>query len=147
MSLRASAICHVVIHVKDLDRSERFYREVLGFEGRAASVAEDGQRRVFLRFSLAEGNGNDHDIALFEIAGDAKGNEGMDHMALFVDAADLDEVEAELAQRGVSASERSQLDSVFISDPDGFVIELLPKSAQVALQERVARREAADLYV
>jgi lactoylglutathione lyase len=136
----------VVIHVKDLDRSERFYREVLGFEGRAASVAEDGQRRVFLRFNLDEGNGNDHDVALFEVSGDVQGNEGMDHMALFVDAADLDEVEAELRRHGVVASERSQLDTVFISDPDGFVIELLPKSAQVALEERVARREKANAY-
>jgi catechol 2,3-dioxygenase-like lactoylglutathione lyase family enzyme len=130
--LRVTGINHVVLHVTDVDASKRFYMEVLGFEDRGVS-AGSSTRASFLRCG-AQG------LDLFEIPGDdAHGGEEMNHMALCVAADDLDEIVAVLAGIGVESSERTPRNTVFISDPDGHRIEILPLSAS----ERAAEREAA----
>ena len=47
-NLKVTGINHVVLHVNDMDRSVRFYMEVLGFESR--NISTDGERKMsFLR--------------------------------------------------------------------------------------------------
>jgi hypothetical protein len=53
----------------------------------------------------------------------------MNHMALGVAAGDLDEIIAELSTFGVATSDPTPRNTVFISDPDGHRIEILPLSA------------------
>jgi catechol 2,3-dioxygenase-like lactoylglutathione lyase family enzyme len=58
------------------------------------------------------------------------GGKEMNHMALNVEADNLDEVVEKLEKAGVEASERTPRNSVFIHDPDGHQIEMLPRSAR-----------------
>lgn len=82
-------------------------------------------------------------LDLFEVAADVHGGQEMNHMALNVEADDIDEVEEELAKAGVEASKRTPRNSVFIHDPDGHRIEILPRSAQERAREREAARASA----
>lgn len=120
-TLKVSGINHVVLHVADVERSVRFYEEVLGFEGRFAGGGAGGKMR-FLRCG-AQG------LDLFEVApGHVHGGQEMNHMALNVANDDLDEIVAELAKVGVETSDRTPRNTVFMSDPDGHRIEILPSS-------------------
>jgi catechol 2,3-dioxygenase-like lactoylglutathione lyase family enzyme len=126
--LKVTGINHVVLHVTDVERSKRFYIEVLGFEDRNLSVGPT-MKASFLRCG-AQG------LDLFEVTdGDVHGGKEMNHMALNVAVADLDEIVAELSQIGVETSDRSPRNTVFISDPDGHRIEMLPLSAHERARE------------
>jgi catechol 2,3-dioxygenase-like lactoylglutathione lyase family enzyme len=132
--LKVTGINHVVLHVSDVDRSVKFYMEVLGFESRNISVGSE-RKMSFLRCGI-------QGLDLFEVAGDVHGGEEMNHMALDVEADDLDEVIEKLEKAGIDASERTPRNSVFIHDPDGHQIEMLPRSAQERSRERNARASA-----
>lgn len=119
--LKVTGINHVVLHVADVERSKRFYIEVLGFEDRNIPVGPS-MKASFLACGV-------QGLDLFEVvSGDVHGGEEMNHMALSV-AADLDEIVAELSKIGVETSGRTRRNTVFISDPDGHRIEMLPRSA------------------
>ena len=129
--LKVTGINHVVLHVADLDRSRRFYLEALGLDDRG-TVA--GLRASFLRCGL-------QGLDLFERAdGDVHGGEEMNHLALNVDAADVEMLVAGLSEAGIDAFEVTPRDSVFISDPDGHRIEMLPISASERDHERESAR-------
>jgi catechol 2,3-dioxygenase len=131
--LKVTGINHVVLHVTDVERSKTFYMEVLGFEDRNLSVGPS-MKASFLRCGV-------QGLDLFEVAnGDVHGGKEMNHMALNVAAADLDEIVAELSQIGVETSDRTPRNTVFISDPDGHRIEMLPLSAYERAREREATR-------
>jgi catechol 2,3-dioxygenase-like lactoylglutathione lyase family enzyme len=132
--LKVTGINHVVLHVSDVDRSVKFYMDVLGFESRNISVGSE-RKMSFLRCGM-------QGLDLFEVAGDVHGGEEMNHMALDVEADDLDEVIEKLEKAGIDASERTPRNSVFIHDPDGHQIEMLPRSAQERARERNARASA-----
>jgi catechol-2,3-dioxygenase len=50
----------------------------------------------------------------------------MNHMALNVAGDNLDEIVAELTTAGVATSDRTPRNTVFMSDPDGHRIEIIP---------------------
>lgn len=120
--LRVTGINHVVLHVTDLERSKRFYMDVLGFEDRNIS---GGPPRMKASFLLCGVQGLD----LFEVSDDAHGGQEMNHMALNVAAEDVDQLVTLLSRAGIDASERTPRNSVFISDPDGHRLEMLPDTA------------------
>ena len=129
--LKVTGINHVVLHVADLDRSRRFYMETLGFDDRGTVP---GMRAAFLRCGL-------QGVDLFEMANcDVHGGEEMNHMALNVDAADVELLVAGLSEAGIDAFEMTPRNSVFISDPDGHRIEMLPISASERDHERQSAR-------
>ena len=129
--LKVTGINHVVLHVADLDRSRRFYVEALGFEDRGSVP---GMRASFLRCGM-------QGLDLFEMADcDVHGGEEMNHMALNVDASDVDLLVAGLSEAGIDAFEMTPRNSVFISDPDGHRIEMLPISASERDHERQSAR-------
>jgi catechol 2,3-dioxygenase-like lactoylglutathione lyase family enzyme len=127
--LQVTGINHVVLHVTDLERSKRFYIDVLGFEDRNISAGPPSMKASFLRCG-AQG------LDLFEVSGDAHGGQEMNHMALNVAAEDLDQLVTRLGESGVDASERTPRNSVFISDPDGHRLEMLPRTASERVRER-----------
>jgi catechol 2,3-dioxygenase-like lactoylglutathione lyase family enzyme len=128
-ALKVTGINHVVLYVTDVERSRRFYMDVLGFEDLNISVG--GSRAMsFLR-------GGSQGLDLFEASeGDAHAGQEMNHMALVVEAADVDEASAALEKHGVDTSARSPRNTFFISDPDGHRIEILPRTAWVLTLDR-----------
>ena len=103
--------------------------ELLGFSDRG--IAElAGMRACYLRCGM-------QGVDLFERAGcDVHGGQEMNHMALNVDASDTTLVVAGLSEAVVDAFEVTPRHSVFISDPDGHRIEILPISASERAHER-----------
>jgi catechol 2,3-dioxygenase-like lactoylglutathione lyase family enzyme len=80
-------------------------------------------------------------LDLFEVSsGDVHGGEEMNHMALNVDADDVSQVVAGLSVAGIDTFEMTPRNSVFISDPDGHKIEMLPISANERDHERESVR-------
>jgi catechol 2,3-dioxygenase-like lactoylglutathione lyase family enzyme len=134
-AVKVTGINHVVLHVRDMDRSLQFYMGVLGFEVRRIPDGPGGTRS-FLRCG-AQG------LDLFQVDSDVHSGEEMNHMALEVDARDLDEVAARLTSAGIDASQRTTRNSLFIADPDGHRIEMLPLTAN----ELEHKRKAADAAV
>jgi catechol 2,3-dioxygenase-like lactoylglutathione lyase family enzyme len=133
--LKVTGINHVVLHVADLDRSQTFYMDVLGFEHRGTMSDGPGDMKAsFLRCGM-------QGLDLFEFAGrDVHGGEEMNHMALNVDADDVSQVVAGLSVAGIDTFEMTPRNSVFISDPDGHKIEMLPISANERDHERESVR-------
>ncbi len=126
--LRATGINHVVLHVTDLERSKGFYVDVLGFADRNISDGPPSMRASFLRCGT-------QGLDLFEVSGDAHGGQEMNHMALNLAVDDLDQLVTMLIAAGVDASERTPRNSVFISDPDGHRLEMLPLTASERASE------------
>ena len=121
--LKTEGVLHFTIPVKDLDRSEKFYTEVLGFEkvGRTARI-------VFLRagddfFNLTYSDnpvqpnvGNKHEI----------------HSAFRLTSQAYDEVLKALPANGIEIFKQEERDagvfvgrSAYIHDPDSNVIEFI----------------------
>ena len=105
--------------------------EALGFDDR---MSVPDMKASFLRCDM-------QGLHLFEVAEcDVHGGEEMNHMALNVDAADIESLVAGLSEAGIDAFERTPRNSVFISDPDGHRIEMLPISASERDHERESAR-------
>jgi glyoxylase I family protein len=114
--LKVSGIDHVVLHVKDLARSKRFYVEFLGME-----VDHERSWQCFLKCG-SQG------VALFEVDDDADVHAGseVNHMALRLASGDYDRVKATLENAGIQVSGRSgDPHCVYFSDPDGHRLQLL----------------------
>ena len=122
--MQIQALGHVVLKVRDLERSVPFYNEVLGLK----KVGRYKDRMVF--FSIDD---NHHDIALLETDRDApsapKAGPGLAHIALKVgDSLDqLRAAKAWLEQNGVEIDHMSEhlvSQSLYFHDPDGNQIEV-----------------------
>jgi len=129
-TLQVTGINHVVLHVTDLERSKRFYMDVLGFEDRNIAGGPPSMKAIFLRCGM-------QGLDLFEVPNDAHGGQEMNHMALNVAADDLDQLVTGLSLAGIDASERTPRNSVFISDPDGHRLEMLPHTASERTREHL----------
>ena len=81
--LSVIGIDHVVLHVNDLQRSKRFYVDLLGFE-----VAHEGGSNCFLRCGTQQ-------VALFERKDtDLHAGAAMNHMALQLAEGSYEDVKA-----------------------------------------------------
>ena len=116
---------HVVLWVRDAQRSLSFYRDVLGF----SIVEMPSPQAVFLR---ANGSDNHHDLGLFGIGAAAPGPSdgrqvGMYHAAWEVAAIqDLARAREALAGTGalVGESDHGNSLSLYARDPDGNELEV-----------------------
>ncbi len=113
---------HLVLWVADVERSERFYRDVLGFE-----VAHRYPQAAFMRIP---GSDDDHNLGLFEQPGLRPPDEGaarMYHAAWEVGAlSDLARARRVLIDAGalVGQSDHGVSLSLYAKDPDGLEFEL-----------------------
>ena len=122
---------HLVINVKDLDASTKFYTEIIGF-----GIAVD--RPGFGTF-LTCGKIH-HDLALFQAKPDAQpvaeGGLGLNHMALQVENWDmLQEFYTHLNANSVAidhTTDHNMTKSIYLKDPDGNGIELFCNSHENA---------------
>ncbi len=136
--LRPQRIGHVVLKVRDLDRSLTFYRDVLGF--RVAS--EMSNVMIFL---TATGE-NHHDLALLRVGDSAPSPVpnavGLYHVA--VQLTDLDalrEAHRLLSERGLlkGTADHGVSRSLYTVDPDGNEIELFGDAPREEWEGRVDR--------
>jgi len=118
-------IAHVVIKVRDLERSRKFYTEILGMQ-----VMKDVSeiKAVFLSF-----NGQDHhEVALFQIGPQAEGPKmnqvGLLHFALRLRSEEeLRAAYQELKEKGVPVTftvNHGVTKSVYFRDPDDNELEV-----------------------
>ena len=113
---------HLVLWVSNVERSVRFYRDVLGFE-----VKSERPRAAFLRIP---GSGDDHNLGLFEQTGVPGPDEGvarMYHAAWEVgELSDLVRARARLIEVGslVGESDHGVSLSLYAKDPDGLEFEI-----------------------
>ena len=119
---------HVVLYVRDLDRSRRFYRDVLGWK---EIVPEGGMRFPAAAFSSGRTH---HELLLIEVGPNAAPmpagrRVGMYHFGLKVGTTDdeLREARDTVVRSGAritGASDHGVTHSLYIEDPDGHEIEL-----------------------
>ena len=131
--MEIKSLGHVVIRVSDLDRSEAFYRDVLGLPVQT-HLDKNGMKMAF--FSL----GNHHDFAIMESAnlGEAPSS-GLDHVAFKIGDS-LEELVAakrHLEANGLRARpiDHEVTKSLYLSDPDGNGIELYVDVSDIWRQE------------
>jgi catechol-2,3-dioxygenase len=116
---------HVVLKVRDLERSEAFYTGVLG-------LVVTGRLPGRMVFFAVPGNTDSHDLALWRVGPDAAPQAwkqvGLFHVAWQVERMeDLQAFHDSLVARGVPV--RSTMDhganlSVYFEDPDGHALEV-----------------------
>ena len=123
--MKIQELGHVVLYVRDLERSRHFYRDVLGFHelhavGNAVAAFSSGRTH--------------HELLLIQVGSDAKPipqgrRVGFYHMGLKVGESD-DELREALATvqaagvKVVGTSDHTVTHSLYIEDPDGNEIEL-----------------------
>lgn len=128
---------HVVLRVRNLERSEPFYRDVLGLQIRERVPG----RAIF--FTCGQQH---HDLAIFQIGDDAPPPEekrvGMYHVALKLP--DFDQLKALYRNAKANANVvgmnwHQGSKSVYLKDPDGLEIEVYCLSAEKGTEDELRR--------
>lgn len=121
--VRVRKLNHLVLRVRNVDRTIAFYHDVLGMD----IVARMGDAGVFFKFT-----DNHHDLACFALGDNAIGpfenQVGMYHFALELDTLEeLRDARDELARIGalVGMSDHGVSKSLYVKDPDGNEMEIL----------------------
>ena len=146
--IQARKLGHVVLKVRDAQKSKEFYTRVLGLK-----VANDAREHgaVFLSFGTQH-----HDLALFQLATGAApqaGQPGLHHTAWQLGS--FEELQAayrELGTLGIpveSAIEHNVTRSIYFHDPDGNRVELycdrFEDGGFKAMQTMGPKREVMDI--
>ena len=132
---------HLVLNVRDVEASTRFYTEILGFE-----IAVQRPNMTFLTCGKIH-----HDLALFKASDDSppvsEGQVGLNHFAVQIDDLDaLKETYLRLKDKGVPVDntvDHGMTQSVYFQDPDGIRIEFFCNSTSTA-EEGLALMRAPD---
>ena len=139
--IRLKEIGHVLLRVLDLDRSKKFYSEVLGFR-----VLEEDPEHGGTFMAL---EGQSHAIDLFQVkdpeaaARQTPGVRGLGHIAFRVESETaLAEAYDTLKARGVEITrtiDHVSQKSIYFNDPDGNTLEIyyeLPDALEIFARGR-----------
>ena len=120
--MRISSLGHVVIRVSDLERSERFYHDLLGLP---ISAKSDEWSMVF--FTL----GHHHDFAITvpaDVTRPDANQIGLDHVAFKLEGGleSLREAKERVEAHGIQVAPVDHVvsKSIYFADPDGNGVEL-----------------------
>ena len=124
--MRLKEIGHVLLRVLDLERSKKFYSEVLGFHVLEEDPAHGG---TFMALP-----GQSHAIDLFQVKDaelaerQTRGARGLGHLAFRVESEEaLRDANATLKEHGVPISrtiDHVSQKSIYFEDPDGNTLEI-----------------------
>ena len=127
---RIKRVGHVVLGVRDPQRSIRFYTETLGME-----LVQHLAEMQMAFFSFGE---RDHDIAVIKVPDDQPvGSAGLAHTALEIEGGEreLRELRDRLTARGVQVeftADHVLTKSVYFFDPDGNRLEIFSQAMPAA---------------
>lgn len=112
--IQVTGLDHVVLHVRELDRSRRFYTEVLGMP-----IHHETATQCFVKC------GNQL-LALFERKeGEIHAGQGLDHIAIDVAEGTYESLKAGLDESGVNLDGQPGHLRAYVYDPDGHRVQLL----------------------
>jgi lactoylglutathione lyase len=128
------AICTKLLHtryrVNDIERTVKFYRDVLGLEEVKRHKSPRGSELVFLKAPQSE---ELIEICHFPTGGDVKVQPDLTHLAFEVDS--LDAFAQHIAKCGLKFSDGPTTSAstgtvfAFVDAPEGYEIELIQKPA------------------
>lgn len=149
MGISVEGVGHVVLKVRDLERSVAFYRDVLGLK-EVARYSGKATLRVGATMAFFSATGaNHHDVALLEVGPGAPAPPsdavGLYHVALKIGDRldDLRRAKAHLEAKGVrilGISDHRVSQSIYFADPDGNGLELF-----VDADPRIWREDPASV--
>jgi len=121
----ARGVHHVALLCSDVERTIRFYQELLGFPLAELFENRDYRGSTHLFFDI----GHDNTLAFFDFPDLGLGPYqevlgGFHHLAISVDRAQWDAARARLEAAGVATQVESEI-SLYFSDPDGVRLELI----------------------
>ncbi|HTV42225.1 MAG TPA: VOC family protein [Candidatus Sulfotelmatobacter sp.] len=124
---KVTKLLHTRYRVNDLDRTVKFYRDVLGLEEIRRSKSPRGSELAFLK---APGSDEQIEITYFPAGGPVQVQPDLTHLAFEVDS--LEEFSRHLANFGIKFSDGPTTSSsgstfAFIDAPEGYEIELIEK--------------------
>jgi catechol-2,3-dioxygenase len=125
MPVQTSKLSHIVLRVRDLARSERFYVDVLGLK-------KNGEIPGLMAFFTTQDNSDSHDLALMQLGPDAPDSNpsavGLYHFAYQVPSEEaLTEAYRTLKEASVAivgTGDHGVSKGIYILDPDGIEIEI-----------------------
>jgi catechol 2,3-dioxygenase len=137
--VKPKRIGHLVLNVRDVAASEKFYTEILGFE-----VAIRRPHASFLTCGRIH-----HDLALFQAPDDAQeatqNRIGLNHFAVQIeDLAELKEFYQLLKESGVTIDrtvDHGMTSSVYFFDPDGNRVEFFCNTHETAEEGLASMRD------
>ncbi len=125
---KATKLLHTRYRVNDLERSVKFYKDVLGLEEVRRHKSPRGSELVFLK---APESDETIELCCFPASGPVQVQADLTHLAFEVD--NLDEFGRHLAKLGLKFSDGPTTSSTgtafaFIDAPEGYEVELIQKS-------------------
>lgn len=125
MPVPTTKLGHIVLRVRDLARSERFYVDVLG-------LRKNGEIPGIMAFFSTQSNPDSHDLALMQLGPNAPEADpqrvGLYHFAYQVDSDEaLAEAYRALREANVpiiGTADHGVSKGIYILDPDGIEIEI-----------------------
>jgi lactoylglutathione lyase len=122
---KAKKLLHTRYRVNDLERTVRFYREVLGLEEVRRHKSPRGSELVFLK---APGSEEEIELCCFPASGPVLVQPDLTHLAFEVDS--LADFGQHLARLGLRYSDGPHTTSegnriAFVDAPEGYEIELI----------------------
>jgi catechol-2,3-dioxygenase len=125
MAIATTKLGHIVLRVRELERSARFYMDVLG-------LRKTGEIPGVMAFFSTQGNPDSHDLALMQLGPNAPDSDpqrvGLYHFAYQVASEEaLAEAYKTLREAGVpivGTGDHGVSKGIYILDPDGIEIEI-----------------------
>ena len=128
---KVTKLLHTRYRVNDLERTVKFYKEVLGLEEVRRHKSPRGSELVFLK---SPGSEEQIEITYFPGSGPVQVQPDLTHLAFQVDS--LEEFAKHLAKLGIKYSDGPTTSSTgtkfaFIDAPEGYEIELIERGGGI----------------
>lgn len=126
--MRVGKLLHTRYRVNDLEKTVRFYKEILGLEEVRRHKSPRGSELVFLQ---APGSEEQIEICCYPASGPVQVQPDLTHLAFEVES--LEAFAAHLARHGLKYSDGPTLKPdgggfAFIDAPEGYEIELIQRA-------------------